>query len=396
MKITMKNLDILIAQNKNVHKTQKIKIHQGIARFVYGSKQLDLPGIHNILMFISSVHICYPGLRVPIHLEMGSVTAVDKLAIIMLETIIYTLMVEYKQRVTLNFKFIHTIFTECIKHSPLRLLGRTNDKIIAEYKRSYCSDITIDHFRRIVSEDAAESGKLSVVTSDIQSFLKHHSIDETYCKRLAEVISELIGNSTEHSRTTCLVDIDISSSYYKRTETDTAETNTNEYLGVNVSIISCSEISFEDGLRRKISDTECHDERYAQVQTALINHSRFFSQQYLPSDFYRIAAFQDRISGRSGETKSGGTGLTTLLDSLEKSSEAYRCYLLAGERILHFDKRYLDHNENGWIGFNACNDFINSPPAQHILERSSVNMPGVAYNLWFVCRKEEKYEENRT
>ena len=93
-----------------------------------------------------------------------------------------------------------------------------------------------------------------------------------------------------------------------------------------------------------------------------------------------------------GETASGGTGLTTLLKSLEKSSDSDCCYLFAGNRIMLFDKNLLDQDENGWIGFNSKNDFFYNPPAPHILKTCPITLPGVAYNLNFVCKKESEYE----
>ena len=55
---------------------------------------------------------------------------------------------------------------------------------------------------------------------------------------------------------------------------------------------------------------------------------------------------------------------------------------------MRFDKGLLDHDENGWIGFNNENDFFYSPPASHILATCPITLPGVAYNLNFVYKKE--------
>lgn len=398
MKVIVKNLDntkLLIARNNNGNK-RRYRMSKGVIPYEFKETTLNLDGIKKILHFIASVHNRYPGVSVRMHIDMGAVVAADKLAITLLECIAYSLWVDCRHRVSMRFRFEHTIFTECIKHSPLRYLGSLTQENVDRFFKCFASDLRMDHFRRIIGADAAEDGTLSDTMTDVLMFLKHQHIDREYSTQLAEVIAELIGNATEHSHTSCLLDVDFSSSYNKRLPDGAGGQKQQDgmYVGVSVSMISLSQIAFEDGIRNKLADASCHTARYARAAEALKRHSKFFTENYTINDFYRIVAFQDRISGRIGETTSGGTGLTTLVKSLADHSDSDRCYLLAGNRILYFDKSLLDHDADGWIGFNKTNDFFNNPPAPHILQRSSVTMPGVAYNLNFVCRKETAYEEH--
>ena len=82
--------------------------------------------------------------------------------------------------------------------------------------------------------------------------------------------------------------------------------------------------------------------------------------------FFNLASFQDRISGRKSETKTGGRGLTDLIKSLEDRAEAHCCYVLSGNKGLWFEPQYLKYNQGDWIGFNDDNDFITSVPNKKI------------------------------
>ena len=363
--------------------------------FEYKNKVLNFEGIRKILSFVSAVRNRFRGAPAHLLIDMGDVVAADKLSITMLESIAYALIVEYKHRVTMRFKVKHTIYTECIQYSPLRHLGNPTSENIQRFLASFAFDMQMDHFRKVLPSDAASSGTLSFTVSDVQMFLKHRYIDSEYSARLAEVISELIGNATEHSRTSCLLDIDFTSSEYKKNSELEDSDVKNRYMGVSVSLISFSGVSFEEGVRNKLGDIQELSGRYALVAAAYEKHEKYFGKNYTPADFYRIVAFQDRITGRPGETTSGGTGLTTLVKSLADCSDSVRCYLLAGNRILVFDKKFLDHNGDGWIGFNMENDFLNFPPDWHILQESPIVMPGVAYNLNFVCKKESLDENDK-
>lgn len=48
--------------------------------------------------------------------------------------------------------------------------------------------------------------------------------------------------------------------------------------------------------------------------------------------FWDIASLQDRISGRKGTSSAGGTGLTVLINSLQKEADNDTCYVISGEK----------------------------------------------------------------
>lgn len=99
------------------------------------------------------------------------------------------------------------------------------------------------------------------------------------------------------------------------------------------------------------------------------------------------AAFQDKVSGRPGNDATGGTGLPQLIKSLERGFEGLHCYCCSGNSVIFFDPEILTYNEDGWIGFNLENDFINCIPKEKIIGRSPLYLPGTGFNLMFLFKK---------
>ena len=129
------------------------------------------------------------------------------------------------------------------------------------------------------------------------------------------------------------------------------------YHGINIAILNFSQELLNTSLKQKLH----------LVRQAYNYHQPYFNEQYLEEDFYNIATFQHKISGRRGNTSTGGTGLTKLIRSLEETSDAYMCYVVSGQRRLQFKKEYMQYNEDYWIGFNNANNFLTAPPSPSLL-----------------------------
>ena len=48
---------------------------------------------------------------------------------------------------------------------------------------------------------------------------------------------------------------------------------------------------------------------------------------------------------------------------------------------------------NRWVGFNSNGNYLNSPPEKDCFGKSAIIMPGTAYNLNFVLKREENNEQ---
>ncbi|MDD6046041.1 MAG: hypothetical protein PUC97_01250 [bacterium] len=358
-------------------------------RFQKGKMIINVPGdlgifnlscIANLLSSIAYIHGRYHNVNMPIIINIDCKFLEDKLTLALLECICYSLIVDYGHYVSIGFRLNHTIQTEGISSSPLGLLGSNKQDRIKLYIDKFKEELYKSHYRRLVIEGSDRNSDLSIVLGDIGSFLKHLGIEEEYRVELSEVVTELICNACEHGKTDCLVDIDVTKEYFK-------EGSAGRFCGINVAVINFSNIPFEDAMKDKMDKDYPEDSRYSTLLKARDYHSKHFSDTYLEEDFYKIAAFQDRISGRIDKVNSGGVGLTKLISSLEKKSDATSCYMITGRRRLVFDHAILEYDSNGWIGFNLEKSFLNGIPQRGILNPISFYMPGTAYNLNFVVKK---------
>lgn len=215
---------------------------------------------------------------------------------------------------------------------------------------------------------------------DIAYFQNPYSIETEYREAISEVIVELIGNASEHGEANCLVDFDIAPSY-SRADSE------KEFFGLNLAIVNFSHQLLGTALKNKLKQPEIQGTRYNAVRKAYKYHSQFFNLNYTEEDFFNLTAFQHKISGRK-DSMTGGTGLTKLIKSLETRSEAHMCYVQSGERMIVFRPEYLTYNNDGWLGFNESNNYISDAPQNSLFSSNCYTLPGTAFNLNFVMKRE--------
>lgn len=375
---------MLLDYNKETFSGKVNTLAKGWVILRYNNKFLDIYGIYKLITRINALHKRYIGVSFPLIIDLGFLNIMDKLCVTLLECICYDLISRWKHKVIVLMKCETDICTDGIESSPLKLLGTKKSKNCGEFLRKFEDEIYLNHFRRVVNQSAAVTGELGSVMGDIETFLKYFEVEESYRASLAEVVVELIGNAEEHALADCLVDIDVSNPYSKVGEKEI-------YHGVNVSILNFSKVKFEEQLKHKILNTNDVQGRYQRICTAYQNHKAFFCDDYQEDDFFRISAFQDRITSREGKINSGGMGLTKLISSLEQQSEFHRCYMFSGNRALWFQQELLDYDNDGWIGFNREQDYFNCKPDTSILSNYPLFMPGTAYNLNFVLKVEDNH-----
>ena len=336
--------------------------------------------IRDILYFINNLHVKYKNINIPISFEFGRISFRDKLTYIIFESICYILIKKYNHNIYVKFTVLYNIWTEGINSSPLLLLTTKEKSHIKKFISKYFFDIYKNHYRRILSIEDMKNEKLSKIMDEINYFLNFYKIVEQCLDEITEVIIELIGNVSEHTNSSCIIDIDVTTPYTKTNETGI-------FYGINLNILNFSEDLFGDLIKRRILDCSTeNNERYTSVKKAYDFHKIHFSNSYREEDFFNIAAFQHKISGNILKTSTGGTGLTKLICSLEKRSDSHNCYLITGNRTLWFLHELLEYNDDNWIGFNHEKDFISHIPENKIVCDDTIYMPGTAYNLNFVMK----------
>ena len=376
--------------NDNVSKKVRISSQK---EYIYmnQSQQVGLHEIKKIIVFLNSIKSRHRLSLLPIKIILGkNIVIEDKLTYILLECICYHLIEKEKCKLTLTFSCPHNIYNEGIKTSHLKYINGTQTGM-SNFATHFRSDLKGSHFRRVIKSEEFDGAQTSRTVQDIDSFLKFQFVHETYRADVSNIVGELIDNSLEHSKSDCLIDIDITTDYEK----NNSEASDALYCGVNIVVLNFSDVLLGQGVGIKLKRIMSAEEspttisrRYIDVLNAKTYHSKFWNDVYSEDDFYTLASFQHKISCRLGSYATGGTGLTQLIRGLEEKSDAYNCYVLSGTRRINFIKSMLTCDENKWIGFNSKNDFLTQIPSPKCIMDSGMYFPGTAYNLNFVMKRE--------
>jgi len=360
---------------------KKLKFDNSLKMFIYilSAKNGIFCGDHviEIIRVINYTNKVNGLKNVPIVFRCRDLEFYDKLVYVMVECIAYYLLIEKKQNCYFDLHTNSTIWSEGIFYSPLNVQGNPN-----EYKKLFYNDIKRRHFRKVVNAASNIDGPgLSALYQEITWFLRNNGVSESNSDTLAEVLTELVANSIEHAYADTLIDIDLTDTTYTRANDD------NTYYGMNTAIISFSPTLFYEPLKIKMDSSNEYEGKYTLVKQAYDYHKQHFSEIYDENDFYTISSFQDKISG-SLKKKMGGRGLTTLLKSLEEQAETHLCYMYTDNRITFLSKELLAMGENQLIGFNKEANYMSKIPDEDAFGKINTVLPGTAYNLSFVIKKE--------
>lgn len=385
----MKYLNKLFSSNRG--RSSLVRIDKGMLHYIDRSDVFNSATLLSIVKYINSVRAKHSSKRIPISFEFSNVNLKiqDKLAFVVFECICYSLKEEGRQ-VYVYWNPVNQILTQGVNYSPLLLLNTTNQKTNDRFKKSFNNDIYQRHFRRLITEKDVESNYLGVLLQDISTFLGVFNLSEKRIDKISTVIVELVGNAGEHGESECLIDIDITDDHTKKLYNVEQE---GQYYGINIAIVSFSNHLLGEAVSQKVLTNNFDNGRYYDLKMAYQNHLKkiedlddnLYNEEY----FWDIASLQDRISGRKGTSSADGTGLTVLINSLQKEADNDTCYVISGEKIISFKKDFIERDSNGWLGFNRQNDFFNHKPDISILDSSSLWIPGTAFNLNFVMRKEK-------
>lgn len=374
-------------------KNQGIKariIHKIKGKRIYISfdrPSIKFENLKELIYTVNQIQSVYKNIKIPITLDLKNVKMADKLTMIMIEAICNYVISECKRPLKVELNDKTDAITCSMNSSILWILQDEDREHIEKFQRKYERDLWKNHYRRIISgEDSSSSSIVSDVASEVDSFLKPFSISEDAAIEVGELVSELLSNVKEHTDSSCIIDIDITPSKY----TKIGEMNDNRYYGINIAVVNFSELLLNSGLKSLFltKNPDELDGRYKKVMQAYKYHKRFFDNDYTEEDFFNFVAFQNKISGREIIESTGGTGLTQIIKSLEKRADNHLCYVVSGDRRIGLLPEYLKYND-GWIGFNEENDFFTNIPSSDVYNITNFYMPGTAFNINLVMKKEK-------
>lgn len=363
----------------------RIKTKMSQSRFfVYTTTTSIINGteIYKVLRWISNLRNYYgKTISLPVILDFKNAVFVDKLTYIILECIYSWLKYECRYNIRIFLGPQHGIYIDGFYYSPLN--SCLTNSLPNTFQSAFDLSLNLHHYRRVIRHSQTSIKTQSVVNSEISSFFSHANIDIDCADDVAEVVTELLGNALEHCSADCIIDIDISEQYHH-------VTNEGKFRGVNIVVVNFSDNLLHSAIERKFHTSVDTSPSFFRLAQALNNHKSFFSSIYDETDFFMLSAFQHQISGRSKKYSTGGTGLTMLIKSLQARSESDTCYVMSGQHAIYFRKHLLTLDSEKWVGFNSESDFINHPPHNDVIARSSVYFPGTAYNLNLIMKEVEK------
>ena len=379
----MRNISLLLECNKHLeNKSFKIEIYDNKIVCRVESVEFDGVTIKKIIQNINTILKKFRSNKVPIIFSFGDASIKDKLSFIMFECLCYLLITKFKNKISIDLKPKADTSINSIQFSPITDLNTNIDVFTKRFKY----ELQGKHFRKLIDGcDKADTNYLGILQQDIDFFLKHISIAQDCRDDMSEVIVELVGNAIEHGMSDCLLDIDVTDDYIAK-----SDIHNNRYLGINIAIVNFSEKNLNHGLMKRSTDGLYKTDRHQRLEEAYTFHKSNFSEEYTENDFYTLASFQDKISGRSDKPReTGGVGLTKLIKSLQEKSHGEFCYMITGNRAVMFKLALLGYDNDEWLGFNEERNFFSNVPDKEMLSNCPIYMPGTAYSLNFMIKKEE-------
>lgn len=343
--------------------------------------------IGDIIFHMNHLKNKYPKANIPVWFEIvhDQLKIADKLTYILFECLCYYYLITEKRNIRLFWGPEPYILTDGVSKSPLIYLNRRF--LPKMFIDKFLDDESSTHYRKVykLSDKEKDPFYQSIIQTELDLFLKKMDIKQESYEKISEICAELIGNTFEHAKSDCLIDIDLTDIHTKEEKGMIVE---GKFKGVNIAILNFSDkLLFED-IKHKLHNEDLVEEKYKKIMEAYEKHVDFFSDSYPEDFFYYLAATQLGISGRKKIQDTGGTGLYVLLQSLIEDSDLSNCYVLSGRHIVIFDEDYLFENEEQWMCYNKEKNFIDFPPSKEVVGKCPIFFPGTAYNLNFVIEVE--------
>lgn len=335
----------------------------------------------------------YSLLPLDITFDFCKVEFSDKVTYIILDMMLYDLFITTNFDIRFKMELNQSVWHYGIRNTALMRsidkTGRINKrKFINEYEKKVAMPSGGKWYRRYITREKLinDISIPSKVVSDIRFILNQSYDDTAWVNDVCEAIGEVIDNTTAHTDSDCLVDIDICP----------AKNNQNDNFNIlNIVIANFSEERIFDRIKNNIVEKAYCEEDilYKDIYTAYENHSNYFNESYTEDDFFHITAFQRGVTSRNYVSGNSGTGLTTLIKNIVGKTTEYYSYVLSGKNVLFFREEYLQIQQDGYIGFNEENDYMNIKPSDIVIGKSEVFIPGTIFQLSLV-RKRDYGKEN--
>lgn len=371
----MKNIECLFEGIPPINHKKNKDINKD--KLIINKKMFSSESIFKIIEHFNWKIMHNNNVRVKIEVQCSIIG--DDATLIVFESMLYYLIKNYNFDIQYTFKVNKNLVGyELYKLSNLiKYDNKKIDKLdfIQNYEKNF--DISMHHYKKVCinSKENKKSEYLSLLYDDICNFLKNNYINQNYYEALGETIAEIVGNCLEHSDTDTILDIKITRSYK----------DNNECKFVNVTVISFTKEKFGEKLKQFIFNEEKGFNSSNEIVKEAYNiQCKKFNNNYSIDNFLMVSAFQKNVTTRKNSEGSGGKGLTRFIETLIDLSIDDFCYVMNGNTIIFLKKPFLKLNEDGTIGFNTENNYIENLPNSQTVVNSNKCFNGTIHNLSFI------------
>lgn len=371
----MKNIECLFEGIPPINHKKNKDINKD--KLIINKKMFSSESIFKIIEHFNWKIMHNNNVRVKIEVQCSIIG--DDATLIVFESMLYYLIKNYNFDIQYTFKVNKNLVGyELYKLSNLiKYDNKKIDKLdfIQNYEKNF--DISMHHYKKVCinSKENKKSEYLSLLYDDICNFLKNNYINQNYYEALGETIAEIVGNCLEHSDTDTILDIKITRSYK----------DNNECKFVNVTVISFTKEKFSEKLKQFIFNEEKGFNSSNEIVKKAYNiQCKKFNNNYSIDNFLMVSAFQKNVTTRKNSEGSGGKGLTRFIETLIDLSIDDFCYVMNGNTIIFLKKPFLKLNEDGTIGFNTENNYIENLPNSQTVVNSNKCFNGTIHNLSFI------------
>lgn len=312
--------------------------------------------------------------------RIDSILFADDACILVLESIIYNILLDYKIDITfsisnlqkniLSYAFYkNSLLNQCIENDIV-----CNDKFMNKYKLQ--NNISRTVLRKYLQNDSntdSLKNQQSLVLQDIYNFMINSDFSDSYSKDIAIAISEIVDNIFSHTDSDAILTLKI---------IDVIDREGEKKKVISVCVFNISNIYLHSNIKQKVINRIISETVLKIISVAYDGTIEKYNKYFDENAFYFISTFQKNVTSR--DKSIGGTGLTVLLKNIiDKSYEDF-CYVISGDNCLFFKKQFLNLNEDGTIGFNKSNDYYNDIPDKEVFKKLDYCINGTLFNLVFI------------
>lgn len=364
----------------------------------------DILFIQQNLNYINRFENSQNNKKIELKLDIEAICFRDKTVVLILEILLFSLMENIDIMFYLNIRLVekNSIVHNFFRFSYLYIINR---RFISSY--TYCKDfvnylgenyiisennIMAAHFRKCFFVDVFKLDTDYLVyqqylSNDIYSTLNGILNNKKILDETCSIVDELVDNILCHTSGFGLIDIGVVKVKSYKDE--------DEYLQFMINVINVSDNCLYTDIKNIYDENKELKNRDVIEYAYDCQKKCFNTENYTENLFFMVTAFQKGTTTRSFERR-GGTGLNKSIINFSKRSQndipENLSYVYSGNDILVFDSTILNSSKIGnLIAFNRNNDY-NSMPDKKCLSKSVFYFSGTAYNLMFVVKEDDNYE----